>query len=130
MQKIHLLIYYFIAQYLPCPPVKFILSFSKPFRCFLCRKLFKKMEKNIDIQPHAYIGNGQCISIGNDLSLGRNFTVHNTILEIESNVMTASDLFIMGEGHKNDRLDIPMGLQGIYEKGHLIIGNDVWIGAR
>lgn len=24
----------------------------------------------------------------------------------------------MGGGHKNDRLDIPMGLQGNYEKSH------------
>lgn len=44
--------------------------------------------------------------------------------------MIANDLLIIGGGHKNDRLDIPMGKQGNYEKSHLIIGDDVWIGAR
>lgn len=130
MRKIYLFIYYFIGQYLPCPPVRFISSFSKSFRCFLCRKLFRRMGKNINIQPHAYIGNGDCISIGDNSGLGKNFTVQNTILEIGSNVMIANDLLIIGGGHKNDRLDIPMGKQGNYEKSHLIIGDDVWIGAR
>lgn len=56
------------------------------------------MGKNINIQPHAYIGNGDCISIGDNSGLGKNFTVQNTILEIGSNVMIANDLLIIGGG--------------------------------
>ena len=32
--------------------------------------------------------------------------------------------------HHTERRDIPMGRQGEYNTGDIVIGNDVWIGAR
>ena len=32
--------------------------------------------------------------------------------------------------HRTDRIDIPMGAQGFTETKPIVIGDDVWIGAR
>lgn len=130
IRKFCLLMYYAVGQYLPCPPIRPVAEFSKAVRRALCRRIFRRMGRNVNIQPRAYIGNGNCVSIGNDSGLGRNFKVQNTDVEIGDNVMIASDLLIIGGGHKCDRIDIPIGAQGNMPRSHLVIGNDVWIGVR
>jgi len=44
--------------------------------------------------------------------------------------MTGAELLIFTSNHRTDRLDIPMGGQGMTESRTVVIGNDVWIGAR
>ena len=39
-------------------------------------------------------------------------------------------LSVLGGGHKMERTDIPMRLQGSFEKTELTICDDVWIGAH
>ena len=130
-KKISLVVYYALAQHLSSLPyIRFLYRFFISFRCVLCRNLFNKMGKNANIQPKVYFGDGSCISIGDNVGFGRGFTVHNTILNMGSNIMTAENGLMMGGGHRYDRLDIPMGQQGDLPKSKLTIGNDVWIGAR
>lgn len=130
-RKILLVIYYLVGQYLPCPPMlRCVSRFSVRFRQILCRHLFSEMGRNINIQPHVYIGDGSCIRIGDNSGFGRNFRVENTVLTIGCNVLIASDVQLIGGGHEHARTDIPIGLQGNLPKSRLTIGNDVWIGTR
>lgn len=125
-----LVVYYLVGQHLPCPPMlRPVARFSIRFRQMLCRRLFTKMGKNVNIQPHVYIGNGSCISIGDNSGLGRNFRVENFEVKIGCNVLTAKDIMLIG-GHVYTRTDIPIGRQGNLPKSKLTIGDDVWIGTR
>lgn len=40
------------------------------------------------------------------------------------------DVMILTSNHKHDRLDVPMNQQGFPCPQKVMIGNDVWIGAR
>jgi maltose O-acetyltransferase len=44
--------------------------------------------------------------------------------------MMGEEVLILGGGHKNYRVDIPMGAQGVLPISNLEICNDVWIGSR
>lgn len=70
------------------------------------------MGKTVGIENNAYIGNGRRISIGNNSSIGSYFHVQNTNLKIGNYVMMGEEVLILGGGHNNERIDIPMGLQG------------------
>ncbi|NEQ84957.1 MAG: maltose O-acetyltransferase [Moorea sp. SIO2I5] len=41
----------------------------------------------------------------------------------------AGNCYIGGGRYLSDRLDIPMMEQGVYSKGPVVIGDDVWLGA-
>jgi acetyltransferase-like isoleucine patch superfamily enzyme len=91
------------------------------------------------------------ISIGNDVIISRNCVIQaktaavtigdrtdigcNTLLtasggiEIGQSVLIAGNCYIGGGRYNTDRLDIPMMEQGLYTKGPVIIGDDVWLGA-
>ena len=56
--------------------------------------------------------------------------IQNTILTIGNDVMIGEYLTIIGGGHKIDRTDIPMRMQGVLGKTELIICDDVWIGTH
>ena len=98
MRKVYLLLYYVVAQYLPCPPIRFVTCFSKWVRYVLCKRLFKSIGRHVNIQPQVYIGDGSCISLGDYSGLGKRFQVHNTIIQIGCNVLIASDLLVIGGG--------------------------------
>ena len=123
-------LYYGLLRYLPHSTVPIIGKFSKKMREVCCHKIFRSAGKNLDIGRNVYFGNGRNFSIGNNSGLGENFKAQSTNLYIGSYVMMGPDILIVGGGHKNERVDIPMGQQGIMPRSELIIGNDVWIGAR
>ena len=88
------------------------------------------MGESVNIENNAYIGNGRKISIGSNSGIGARFYVQNTNLRIGDYVMMGEEVLILGGGHKNDRLDIPMGKQGDLPLSELEICDDVWIGSR
>lgn len=91
------------------------------------------------------------MSFGNDVIISRNCVIQcktdslmlgnqvdigcNTILSsgngifIGNSVLIAGNCYIGGGRYITDRLDIPMMEQGVYSKGPVIIGDDVWLGA-
>lgn len=123
-------LYYSIAQYLPKSTFPILGKIGLKFRTFLCRRLFASVGKGVGVENNAYIGNGNRISIGNNSSIGSFFHVQNTNLKIGDNVMMGEEVLILGGGHKNYRVDIPMGAQGVLPISNLEICNDVWIGSR
>jgi len=51
-----------------------------------------------------------------------------TGIYIGQSVLIGGNCYIGGARYISDRLDIPMMAQGIYSQGHVIIGDDVWLG--
>jgi len=122
-----LILYYFIARHLPGSDMPYSLG-AKRIRRFLCKRIFKKAGKNINIEHGAFFVSGRDIEIGDNSGLGLNCRITGP-LKIGSYVMMGPDVMIFTQNHRNDRLDIPMMLQTDPKKP-VVIGDDVWIAAR
>ncbi len=129
MSRICLVIYYIVARYLPSTNTPFFGKFSMKFRGVLCKNIFAKSGRNINIDRNVYFGNGSKIVIGDNSGIGKNSDVPNNII-IGSNVMIAPELFVVSRNHNFSRVDIPMIEQGVSDQGQVIIEDDVWIGRR
>ena len=130
LNKLYLLIYYGFAQHLPKSTTPFLGKSSKQFRSFLCKHIFSKSDKKLNIEQGVYIGNGKDIKVGFEVGFGRNFQCRNVKLLVGDYLMMGEDVLFQGGKHNFTRTDIPMGHQGNGGKTELTIGNDVWIGAR
>lgn len=126
----YIILYYLIAYHLPKSTFPIIGKFGMLFRSFLGHRILANVGQNVRIENNAYVGNGKRISIGNNSSIGSYFHVQNTNLKIGDFVMMGEEILILGGGHRNDRLDIPMGKQGNLPISSLEICDDVWIGSR
>lgn len=129
MRKIYLLFYYLIAYYLPKSIVPFLGPLSNRLRCFLL-KGYVEFGGDNTVNDHVYLGLHNEIKIGKGSGLGSDFAIQNVNLTVGDYVMCGQNVLILGGGHKYDDLSIPMGRQGELPKSDLVIGNDVWIGAR
>lgn len=128
VKYICLLLYYTIARHLPGSDRPYSFG-SKKIRGFLCRRIFKKAGKGINIEHGAFFGNGDDIEIGDNSGLGLDCMVSGP-LSIGDNVMMGPGVMIYTQNHNYYRLDIPMIQQGDSDKRKITIGNDVWIAAR
>jgi maltose O-acetyltransferase len=122
-----LFLYYGFARYLPKSYMPFNLC-SKYVRFILCRRIFKRIGTNVNVERLSYFGDGSGIEIGDNSGLGIN--CHITYAKIGKNVMIGPDVFYIKANHKFDRLDIPLSEQGSSEAKPLIIEDNAWIGAR
>lgn len=123
-------LYYLIAYILPNNNIPYIGKLCKGVRSWLFKKLHKNVGCEVNIQRKVYFGKTS-ISIGDYSGLGAKMSIHGIEkLTIGDNVMTASNILILGRGHNYKRIDIPMIHQGNTSKSNLSIGNDVWIGQR
>ncbi|MDQ2085621.1 DapH/DapD/GlmU-related protein [Herbivorax sp. ANBcel31] len=122
-----LISYYFIARHLPGSDMPYSFG-SKRIRRFVCKRIFKRAGRNINIEHGAFFASGRDIEVGDNSGLGVNCRITGP-LKIGSYVMMGPDVMIFTQNHKNDRLDIPMMLQ-TDPKRPVVIGDDVWIAAR
>jgi maltose O-acetyltransferase len=95
----------------------------------VCKSLFEKCGKNVNIESTAYFGSGRDISIGDNSGIGVNAFISGTV-SIGRNVMMGNDVMIIGTSHEISRTDIPMAEQGFQANQRINIGDDVWIGSR
>ncbi len=124
------LLYYGFAKHFPKSTMPVFGKVSRSFRRWCCKHMFDECGEKLNVEKGAYFGNGKNIRVGNSVGFGKNFTLHNCILTIDDYLMMGEDVMILGGGHKFDRTDVPMGLQGSKGKTPLHIGGDVWIGSR
>lgn len=119
--------YYGFAKHLPAStsPKTY---WARSIRRVICHSLFDYCGKNVNIEQGARFATGFRIRIGSGSGLGVNASVHGPLC-IGENVMMGPDVTILSQTHIIDRVDIPMGQQGMRE-AEVIIGNDVWIGMR
>lgn len=128
MKRFYLGLYYSIACNMPRSERP--LSFgAKGLRGFLASKLFLKAGKGINIEKGAYFGSGKGISIGDFSGIGVDARISGEIT-IGSHVMMGPEVMIYTSNHNYGRKDIPMIEQGNSDIKPVVIGDDVWIGAR
>lgn len=122
-----LIIYYCFLQYLPATDNRYF-NHIKKIRSYIGKKVFDFCGDNICIEKKANFGWGNKISIGNNSGIGINAKIRGP-LSIGDNVMMGPDVIILTSNHIINSINLPMNQQGCVEK-KVIIGNDVWIGAR
>lgn len=126
--KIYLILYYGIGRHLPASDSPYAFG-AKPLRAFLCRGIFKSTGDKINVEHGAYFGKGNELSIGSRSGIGLNARIQGPV-SIGDNVMMGPEVHIYTRNHDFSRRDIPMIDQGDTHSEPVIIGDDVWIGAR
>lgn len=123
-----LVIYYGFAQYLPTS-FGFMGKPSRWIRYQLCKRIFKKCGKNVNVERRASFGSGRDIEIGDNSGLGQYCNIPSNT-KIGNDVMMGPNCFIIKYNHSFDRTDIPMRKQGYQSNGNVmtVIEDDVWIG--
>ena len=127
MKYICLIIYLVLARYLPVSYTPLIGTFSKWFRYQLCKQIFRKCGKNVNIEKGAYFGKGFNIEIGDNSGLGVNCVIPDGTI-IGEYVMMGPNCYILERNHAFENIKIPMYSQGFLSSRQTIIEDDVWIG--
>ena len=120
--------YYVCARHLPSS-TGLGGKISAAIRRLVCNAIFRKVGKNINIEKGAYFGSGRDVEIGDESGIGKNCSLHGPII-IGNHVMMAPEVLMLTRNHVFSRIDIPMCKQGDTIAQPIIIGDDVWIGAR
>jgi maltose O-acetyltransferase len=125
-----LFFYDFFARNLPLSfRFRFIGRASKVIRSIICTRIFKSVGKEVNIERGASFVSGKEIEIGDYTGLGENCQVPDNI-KIGRDVMMGPDVLIVGKNHEFSNVHLPMRLQGTRDASPVVIGDDVWIGAR
>ena len=120
-----LALYYGFAQYLPKSNTYG--NLGGVIRYSLCKQIFKKCGKHVNIERKAWFASGLDIEIGDYSGIGINAHVPNGTI-IGNYVMMGPNCFILDVNHDISDTTRPMCQQGMTEKKITRIGNDVWIG--
>lgn len=120
-------LYYSFFFHLPSSQFPLVGKICRLCRRWICRCFVDSVGKRVNIERRAYWGCNK-ISIGDGSGIGENFHLQNSNLTMGNNIMMASNVRVIGGGHRFDRTDIPMGHQGNLPKSSLTIEDDVWIG--
>ena len=121
-------LYYGFAQWLP-PSYLPGGTIARKVRYAICRHCFARCGEDVNVESRAFFYSGAQITIGDCSGLGLRSHLHGRIT-IGDHVMMGEDVLILTRNHRFDAIDIPMDQQGLQEERPVVIGNDVWIGAR
>ena len=122
---VFLIIYYSFARYLP-ESHKYG-NFGGRVRYFICKKIFKKCGKNVNIERMAWFGSGADLEIGDYSGIGINCHIPSDTV-IGKYVMMGPNCFILDVNHNFCDTTKPMCFQGMSGRKKTIIEDDVWIG--
>ena len=126
IRKICKILYIVFGSKLPISNAALNLG-QRKIREMLSRKIIKSMGKNVNIEKGAKFADN--IQIGDNSGIGINSFVGSGTI-IGNNVMMGPDCLIYTSQHNHQLIDVPMCQQGMTQCSAVIIGNDVWIGAR
>jgi maltose O-acetyltransferase len=128
IKTVALVAYYLFARYLPASDTRAGL-WARPIRRWICKPLFKKSGKNINVEKGAFFGTGSKIEIGDNSGIGINCQLWGPV-KIGKDVLMGPEVTIITASHKFDRIDIPIRHQGRHPDSPVLISDDVWIGTR
>lgn len=126
---IGLFLFYSICRHLPHSTIPVIGPLSEYFRLLVCKMIFKKCGRKVNIGQGARFSKGFNIEIDDYSGIGMNCQVPENI-KIGKYVMMGHNVIVFGANHNFDRVDIPMIKQGIRTYKPVIIEDDVWIGSN
>ena len=121
------ILYYFFARHLPVSYTPYACG-AKQIRYWICRHLFAKCGKNVNVEHGADIGTGRHTEIGDNSGIGVNCVVKRA--KIGNNVMMGPDVVFINQNHRFDNPDMPLQEQGYVEFGPIQVGDNTWIGTR
>lgn len=124
--KIRKILYNVIGKKLPLSHGRIQVG-QKKFRQWCAKGFCKAIGDNVNIEKGAYIPDD--LIIGNNSGIGVNAEIGGGT-SIGKNVMMGPDCIIYTSTHRHDRIDIPMGKQGMTDIQPVHIGDDCWIGTR
>ncbi len=128
LRIICLILYYGFAKYLPVSYTLLgRLLCAKRIRYVLCKHIFKKCGKNVNIERGCSFGSGLEIEVGDNSGLGVNCSLHSSV-KIGSDVLMGPNCFFLAYNHAYKDKSRIIKSQGYGEKLVTTIGNDVWIG--
>jgi len=122
------ILYYGFAQWLPRSYMLFG-PLARIIRGWICRPMFDKCGKNVNIESRAFFHSGRQISIGDNSGIGVRAFLSGKI-SIGKNVMMGEDVIIITRNHNFADITIPMNQQGFKNEEPVEIGDDVWISTR
>lgn len=120
------LLYNTIAKKMPLSDSR--MSFgSKRLRAFCGKLILEHCGDNVNIEKGAQFS--AAVSLGDNSGIGVNALI-SSYVTIGNDVMMGPDCIILTADHGMERKDIPMWRQPHSEPQPVVIGDDVWIGAR
>ena len=119
-------LYHSIAIHMPMSFSRFSFG-SRKLRQFCAHLILNDCGRWVNIEKGVRFGTG--LKIGNGSGIGAYSMIPSNVT-IGENVMMGQECLMFTQNHSFDRLDIPMGGQGTQAPRPIVIGNDVWIGAR
>lgn len=129
MRKVKLLIgrlLYLGASHLP-ESFFWINIGQKQIRAFCGKLILSKCGKDVNIEKGAAFPSS--VELGDNSGIGIRAQINGKVM-IGKNVMMGPDVCIYAINHAFNRVDIPMNFQGFAPEKPVVIGDDVWIGAR
>lgn len=101
---------------------------SRRFRQFCAKMILGDRCGNwVNIEKGVKFGDG--LTLKNGAGIGAYSEIPSDVI-IGEKVMMGQECLMFTKNHNTGRLDIPMGFQGMTQSKTIIIGDDVWIGAR
>jgi maltose O-acetyltransferase len=120
------LLYNFIAKKMPLSDSRMNFG-SKRLRAFCGKLILEHCGSNVNIEKGAQFSSA--VSLGDNSGIGVNALI-SSYVTIGNDVMMGPECMIFTSNHGMGRLDIPMWKQKHADPKPVVIGNDVWIGAR
>ena len=127
MRILFYILYILIARNLPVSGARYAFG-AKRFRYWVCKHLFAKCGKNVNVERHADIGSGRFIEIGDNSGIGLRCVVGKAT--IGKNVMMGPDVVFIDRSHAFADPDEPLQNTGYVESGPIVVGDNAWIGTR
>jgi maltose O-acetyltransferase len=104
-------------------------SIWRGLRRYFASNLLVSTGPEANIERGADFGFGRNVSLGKRSGLGLNCRIHGEVA-IGDNVMMGPEVLIYSRNHRFDDPTVPMIDQGFAQSKPVVIGDDVWIGAR
>ena len=120
------ILYHGLAKHLPLSDSRFSLG-GKKLRAFCGRLILNSCGKNVNIEHGARFASD--LKLGDNSGVGVNALI-SPCVSIGRDVMMGPDCMMFTSNHGMDDLSVPMWRQESTEPKPIVIGDDVWIGAR
>lgn len=120
------ILYYTIGIRMPISYSRFNCG-SRKVRAFCGKLILEHCGENVNIEKGALFGNH--VSLGDNSGIGIRAQIEEHVV-IGNNVMMGPDCMIFTQNHEFQDKEKPMCEQGFSQVRPVLIGNDVWIGAR
>jgi maltose O-acetyltransferase len=120
-------VYYSVARHLPPTYAPWSMGGGR-LRRALARLLLAECGTHVNIEKGADFGSGRHVRLGDNSGIG--IDCHVGHVTIGRDVMMGPECLVLSRNHRFDDVSRPMWQQGWSDPEPVVIGDDVWMGAR